>query len=354
MLQKFAFHKPTVLRAILTLFLVLGLTGCAGTPQVQPIPPVTTTAPNVQPAPSETAAPTATTAPTVEPTLAPTEAPTEVPTPAPAQVITKANLSGLSEQTLPAPEPILAYIWPGPETPLPAPQPSPYPDLLLASGPNLHPVKLDPPGIGQPLPLPLNGTQPLAYSPTGAGVVVKDPTRTAFFRLDGPIVRELFAPTNSYSASFSRDGRFLVVTSADTWEANLYDLTADPASNPIKLTGFETAAPVYDVTIVPGGKTIAWHARANLQFQDVATGQMGTRLEYQDFIGNISYSPDGSKMALDVGGQLYLYSLPDATLIKQIPLASPLSSLDWSPDGTRIAGGSNSGLEIWDGANLIH
>jgi hypothetical protein len=307
-----------------------------------------TTAPT-NPASTATAIPAATetSAPIPTQTAEPTSATGGQP-----PVISKANLNGLSEQSFTVPVQPGHYIWLGPDVVLNG-LPDPRPDLLLQAGPELHPIRLNPFGLGQPLPpLPLNGTEALAFAPDGSSVVIKDPTRTALFSLDGPIIRELPSPAEAYGASYSRDGRYLVITSAGHWEANVYDLAADPAAPPVVLTGFETAAPVYSVIVAPGGQVIAWHARARLVLQDVASGQMGAEVSYPDFINTYEFSPDGSKLALDVAGKLYIYSVPGLQELASLELAAGLSSLDWSPDGTLLAAAYNNGLQLWDSSTL--
>lgn len=320
----------------------LALTACSlPTAQAQP---ATAQPPSVTPAPA-----TATSAPATE-----TSAPVPSETAAGSQppVISKANLSGLSEQSFGVPRQPEHYLWLSPAAQVLG-LPEPRPDLLLQAGPYLDPILLNPFGLGQTLPpLPLNGTQPLAFAPDGTSVVIKDPTRTALFGLDGPILRELPAPADSYGANYSRDGRYLVIASASSLEASVYDLSADPSSPPVVLTGFEIAAPVYDVTIAPNGQWIGWHARATLRMQDVASGQMGAELNYTDFIGNIAYAPDSSKLALDVAGKLYIYALPGLQELASLDLAAGVFSLDWSPDGTLLAAAYSQGLEIWDGSTL--
>lgn len=335
------------LRLLVSSILVISLAACivpTALPST-PTPPSTSTA--VEPTtavPTQDITPEATAteaAATVTPTVEQGGAP----------VITRENLSGLSQQVIAVPEMVSNFLWPAADAPLPG-APDPRPDLLLQAGPVLHPILLDPIGLGQPLELPLNGTESLAFAPDATAMVIRDPSRTALYSLDGPIIRELPQPANLYGASFSSDGRYLVLTSADTWEANVYDLDADPASAPVTLTGFETAAPVYGVEAAPGGQLIAWHARATLHLQDLASGQMGAKLSYEDFITDFAFSPDGSKLALAAADNLYLYSLPDASEIAKLPLSGPLSALGWSPDGTLLAAGYAGGLSIWDGGTL--
>lgn len=326
-----------IVLAFLSSALTLALAACI-VPTALPNSPTT--------APSETAvvpteAPPTEAVPTVTETVDQNEPP----------VIIRDNLSGLSLQTLPVPEMVVSFLWPAADAPLPG-APDPRPDLLLQVGPVLHPILLYPPGLGQPLEMPLNGTESLAFAPDASSVVIRDPSRTALYRLDGSIIRELPKPANLYGASFSRDGRFLALTSYDTWEANVYDLTADANAEPLTLTGFETAAPVYGVEMAPGGLVMAWYARATLHLQDVTTGQMGAKFGYEDFITTFAFSPDDSRLAVHAAGNLYIYGLPDANELAKITLSGPLSALDWSPDGALLAGGYAGGLSIWDGSTL--
>jgi hypothetical protein len=296
-------------------------------------------------APSETPQAATSTAPIASETSTP-------PPPDQPALIGPHNLAGLAEHSLEVPAWVESFIWPAAQAALPGETLSPPPDLLLQADTDLYPLALNPLGLGNPLHLALNGGRALAFAPDGSSLVVQDAQRTALFGLDGALLRELPHPAEVYGASYSRDSRYLVLTSASIWQANLYDLASQPAAPPVRLSGFETAAPVYAVEVAPGGESIAWHARATLHLQAVASAEMGARLNFQDFISSLSFAPDGSKLTLEAAGTLYLYNLPDGRELAKIGLSAPVHALDWSPDGRLLAAGYGRSLEIWDGASL--
>ncbi len=101
---------------------------------------------------------------------------------------------------------------------------------------------------------------------------------------------------------YSDDGRYIVTTSDVEWKASIYDSSnGQPIAS---LTGFTTAAPGYGVIIAPGGEAAAWYARATLQFQDVASGEMHDAVHFEDFIGPILFTPDGQRLVLYAAGNL--------------------------------------------------
>lgn len=266
-------------------------------------------------------------------------------------LISRENLPLLMMQTFGVPEDVERFIWPGPRITLPG-SPAPRPDLLLQSGSNLHPIKLDPISLDEPMWMPLDGTEIAAVAPDGSSLVIQSFGRAAAYGLDGTLIRKLPIPVALNGANYSYDGQFLVVTSADRWEASIYDLSAGAGKKPATLTGFETNLPEYGVKITPDGKTIAWYAGANLQLQNVATRKMGLTFSFEGLINDFAFSPDGSRLALHVADTIYLFQLPDGTQLGKIPLASPLHSLGWSPDGNLLAAGQGRSLSIWDGHTL--
>jgi WD40 repeat protein len=119
------------------------------------------------------------------------------------------------------------------------------------------------------------------------------------------------------------------------------------------LEGFETAAPVYSVVLGPLGKSLVWISRGTLQFHDVFVEDgLGTRLDFTGFIGPVTFSPDGSRLALDVEGNLHLYRVADGSLMAQLALEAPLSTLAFSPDGSILAANFSDGFQTWNGETL--
>jgi hypothetical protein len=340
MIKNRIIHLP-----VSVLILLLLATACTGT--VAPAQPSTIT-----PAPADTATSIPATATlaatdTIQPSptvIPPTETPANPQPTAGSQpaVISAANVANLTSTPLTLPGYAQRALWP-------ASMPENYPkaDLLVQVETTLQPVTVNPPALGQPIPLPLNGTTLMDITRDASLLAVKDPSQFGLYTLAGQKTVTIDEP-NAYGASFSEDGKFIVVTTPDKWQADVYDTATGKEIN--ILTGFETAAPVYGVGIAPGGKAIAWIARATLEFQDVATGQMGAKFGFEDFIGATAFSPDGQKLALSVAGRLEVVTVPDGQQLAKIELSQPLRSLAFSPDGSLLAGAYGSTVQVWDTA----
>jgi WD40 repeat protein len=315
----------------------------------------------IEPSPSTIAAtkvnpglsPTPPIIPTLTQPAKETQQPTNNPpadTPIPSKMITSANASNLvASSPLALPEWPERLLWPAPSLNLPG-NPSPRPVLMTNSGAHLYPVVIDLLGIGAPIDLPLNGNRVMAFAKDGTSLVVQDPSQTGLFTIDGKKLWIINNPQQPYGVVYSGDGRFLAVTSNEKMAATIYETAS---GNEIKeLSGFETAAPVYSVLISPGGKTVAWFARATLQFQDVGTGQLGNQISFEDFIGSILYRPDGQEVALTAAGKLLLYNAQTGVQTAQVTLSEPLRALDFSPDGNLLVGIYGQSVQFWDGKTL--
>lgn len=81
---------------------------------------------------------------------------------------------------------------------------------------------------------------------------------------------------------FSPDGTFLLVASNEEWAANLFD--AQSLEFRKKVTGFQTAAPVYDVRVAENILDLAWSARATIQLQNIPDGTLYPALRHEDFV----------------------------------------------------------------------
>jgi hypothetical protein len=335
-------------RAALCVMLCAGLALAACAAPNFPAAP-TATQPSTQAAPSHTSSPRAEPAtPTAANTLTavpPTLAPTAPP--AASGVISAANAASLTGEPLTLPEYPQHLAWVPVGAALP-PALSPAPDLFAWTNPTFYPIRLNPPALGKPAVLNLQ-ILVLAIAPDFSSLVASQSDRIGIYDLSGSLLHELEGPA-PYGIGYSSDGKLLVATSQTEFATNLYDTASGQLVK--KLTGFETAAPVYSAGLVPGNRTLYWIARARLVFQDVQSGQMGKELSYQDFIGPLAFSPDGARMALYVENKLFLYSVPDAQQLALMGTSQPLTSLAFSPDGSLLVGGYGPGLQFWDGTNL--
>lgn len=149
--------------------------------------------------------------------------------------------------------------------------------------------------------------------------------------------------------SFSPDLRYISVTKMDSWEVVLLDYSTREAVK--TLSGFETAAPIFDASFTSSARWIAWHARATLQLQDVDSGSMGPSFSHEDFINDYVVSADGTMAACAVGTSVKLWDVASGSQIKSLEAGSYISSLDFSPDDSLLAVSAGNDLQLWDVAS---
>ena len=155
------------------------------------------------------------------------------------------------------------------------------------------------------------------------------------------------------NVTFSPDGAILAVTKVDEWKVVLYSTKDGSELN--TLTGFETAAPIYNAGFTQSPQWIVWHARATLQLQEITDGKFGPTLDHQDFVTAYAMTRDGSLLASNVstagvnpGPAVTLWDAAGGNVLKTYALTEPALCMDFSPNGTMLAMGVGSSLQIWD------
>jgi WD40 repeat protein len=171
----------------------------------------------------------------------------------------------------------------------------------------------------------------------------------------GQIVRTI-APENGFSnAVFSTDGSQIALSSWDEIAITLWNTASGEKIK--KLTGFETAAPVYGATFSSDDRYLIWVARGSAQVMDVSSGAMGAFLTHEDFIGDAKLSPNGHLLAVTTAGTINnepkpIVQLWDATSGQAMGTLlsgnSVSQSLAFSPDGNLLVVAEFNELAIWD------
>lgn len=153
--------------------------------------------------------------------------------------------------------------------------------------------------------------------------------------------------------SFNGDGSQALVSSADEFKAELYDLKSGKKDR--ELTGFETAAPVYSVLPGADGRTMLWVARGTLMTMDLANGSITGRYGFEDFIMGKAISPDGRWLAVAAAGtidgdfapRVYLFDAGTNEQTQVWKTGSVAADLAFSPDGRLLFGAAGDQIEIW-------
>jgi WD40 repeat protein len=171
----------------------------------------------------------------------------------------------------------------------------------------------------------------------------------------GELLRVLLPGTQFAEAVFSPDGRTLALASSSEIAVTLWDTSTGQQIK--KLTGFQTAAPVYGVTFGPDGSTLIWRARGTVQLMNIATGRLGPVFSHQDFVSAVALAPGNQILATvapgTAGNQLVgLITLWDATSGKEMATLTQANgvgrSICFSPDRRLLAAGAGSTIELWD------
>ncbi len=155
------------------------------------------------------------------------------------------------------------------------------------------------------------------------------------------------------NVTFSPDLKYIAVTEADQWEVILYNLS--DGAEVRRLTGFETAAPVFDAGFSASQQWLIWHARATAQLQEVETGKLSPAFSHEDFLSAFTVSPDGSVLATAAGKTVNgtfvpavtLWDVVDGVEMHTLVLPSNATALSFSPDAKLLAVGEGNDLQLW-------
>ena len=98
------------------------------------------------------------------------------------------------------------------------------------------------------------------------------------------------------SVFLSKDGSQVLADSGDQIRSVVYS-TAD-GTVVHDLSGFQTAAPVYDSMLSPDGTLLVWHSRGTFAVQNIETAAFGKTISLWDFASAYEISPDNKVLAV--------------------------------------------------------
>jgi WD40 repeat protein len=171
----------------------------------------------------------------------------------------------------------------------------------------------------------------------------------------GSVVYNLETQGMLYQASFSPDGDLLAIPLMEEIAVELYDTQTGEAVR--RLTGFETAAPVYGAVFSSNGKHLIWISRGRVQPMNIATGALGPGFSHQEFVSAVALAPDDSMLAVSTAATVndeYTPAIqlwhPDsgADLGILIPGDEIPSAMDISPASDLLVNSFGTGIQFWD------
>jgi WD40 repeat protein len=157
--------------------------------------------------------------------------------------------------------------------------------------------------------------------------------------------------------SFSPDGKTLSVNSVDFFAVDLWN--TENGKFLIRITGFETAAPVYSLQFAGGGSKLVFLSRAKVQVIDTGSGALGAELFHEDFVQSWALSPDQKMIAVSTAATIdgaflpviQLWDPDSGTKLDTLLSGDKISTaLAFSPDGSILASTSGGSLTLWEAA----
>jgi len=107
---------------------------------------------------------------------------------------------------------------------------------------------------------------------------------------------------------FSPNGSRLLTVSQEELAVTVWDV--DSGEEVTTLTGFMTAAPVYDAGFGSGGDHVVWISRGTLQISDIESGFMSDTFGHEDFVTAWALSHDGKYLATAAAGTVQGHFVP--------------------------------------------
>jgi len=155
------------------------------------------------------------------------------------------------------------------------------------------------------------------------------------------------------SVFFNTDGSLLGAASLMDIKIVTWDTASGAETG--SLSGFGTAAPVYDARFGSDGKTLLWFSRGTVQAMDVATQEMGPTLSHEDFVTTNQVSPDGKVIGTTATAMigddnqpvLTLWDANSGEILRQNANPSYFSSIAFSPDSSLLAAGTETGVLLF-------
>ena len=201
----------------------------------------------------------------------------------------------------------------------------------------------------------------LAVDPGGLAAVAAGATVRLVDVATGTTRHTLAAGGGVNAASFF--GTKVVLVSGDAIGASIWDTGTGAKTG--TLSGFQTAAPVYNVVVSPDGARSAWVSRATLQCGDAAANTLGPRVQLEDFVSTYAFAPDGRLFATTTGtqgsggaitGRVQIWDPATGLETRRFEQSALFGALAFAPKEPLLATGGD-GFTLWstvDGRPLLN
>lgn len=191
----------------------------------------------------------------------------------------------------------------------------------------------------------------LAIDPNGIAAVASGTTVRLVQIATGTTLKTLSTGDITNAASFS--GPKVLLVAGEAIGASIWEIGSGTKVG--TLSGFQTAAPVYNVVLSPDGARDAWVSRATVQFGNANANTLGARLQLEDFAGAYSFAPDGRAFAVSTAvpgaggalvGRVHLYDAATGTELRRLDGPALFAGLAFAPKEHLLATGGD-GFTVW-------
>jgi WD40 repeat protein len=177
-----------------------------------------------------------------------------------------------------------------------------------------------------------------------------------YFADSGAVAHTLETDGMMYNASFSPDGALLAVPVVEEIAVELYDVETGQMQQ--RLSGFETAAPVYGAIFSADGKHLIWISRGRVQPMSIASGELGPSFGHQEFVNAVALSLDYALLAVSTAGTVNdeftpIIQLWDPNNGEDLGILLPgnaeiPSAVDMSPQGDLLINTYAAEIQFWN------
>lgn len=163
---------------------------------------------------------------------------------------------------------------------------------------------------------------------------------------------------NFMGGEISPDGNKIILAQQDQWAGKIFDLNS--GNELTTVTGFETAAPVYNVSFGEDGNHAIWNARATIRLSDISSNTIGEPIFHEDFLSSFSLSPNGEILTTSALGTkndaiiplVFFYDATTTLELGSVEITSPAFKMDFSPDSKLLAVADANMVAIIDSIEL--